>query len=182
MGNRACNELTDGPLLMSPEALAKSLLENLPRAALGQLARQKLHAARNLVARQKPAAMRDQLIDVDSGAGLQHHASHHELSPLWVRYPKDRCLTNGRMLVNDGFDLCGVHILAARDDHVLQAIQNIDKAISILIADVAGTKHPLPKCELGLIEAIPVTVHHIRTTDDQLTRPSDGNILACGIY
>src|SRR5712675_2398754 len=105
--------LTDGPPLMSPEALAQSPLENLPRAALGQLAWRKLDAARNLVTRQKPAAMRDQLIHADSSAGLQYHASHHELSPLWVRYPKDRCLTNGRMLVNDGFNLSGVHILTA---------------------------------------------------------------------
>src|SRR6266853_5273595 len=163
---------------MNPEALAQRPLENLSRGALGQLAWRKLHAARNLVARQKPAAMRDQLIHADSGAGLQHHTSHHELSPLWVRYPKDRCLANARMRVNDGFDLCGVHILAARDDHVFQAIQNIDKAISILITDIAGTKHPLPKCELGLIGAVPVTVHHIRTPDNQLTRLSDGNILA----
>src|SRR2546429_9972837 len=163
---------------MNPEALAQRPLENLARAALGQLAWRKLDAARNLVARQKAATMRDQIIHADSGAGLQHHTSHHELSPLWVRNPKDRCLTNSRMLVNDGFDLYGVNILAARDDHVFQAIQNINKALSILIANVAGTKHPLPKCELGLIEAIPVTVHHIRTTDDQLTRLSDGDSLA----
>src|SRR6266702_954266 len=137
--------LTDGPPLMTPEALAQSPLENLPGAALGQLAWRKLDAARNLVARQKPAAMRDQFIHADSGAGLQHHASHHELSPLWVRYPKDRRLTNGRMLVNDGFDLCRVHILAARDDHVFQTVQNVNKALRILIADVAGSKHPAPK-------------------------------------
>jgi hypothetical protein len=34
----AGNDLTDGPLLMNPEALAQSALENLARAALGQLA------------------------------------------------------------------------------------------------------------------------------------------------
>ena len=34
----AGNDLTDGPLLMNPEGLAQSPLENLPRAALGQLA------------------------------------------------------------------------------------------------------------------------------------------------
>src|SRR6267154_5133714 len=115
---------------MNPEALAQRPLENLPRAAFGQLAWRKLDAARNLVARQKPAAMRDQLIHADSGVGLQHHASHHELTPLWVRYPKDRRLKNGRMLVNDGFDLSGVHILAARDDHVFQTIQDVNKAVS----------------------------------------------------
>src|ERR1700682_5122629 len=112
---------------MNPEALAQSPLENLPRATLRQLTWRKLDAARNLVARQKPVAMRDQLIHADSGAGLQHHAGHHELSPLWVRYPKDRRLTNGRMLVNDSFDLSGVHILTARDNHVLQAIEDVDK-------------------------------------------------------
>src|ERR1700722_6990750 len=122
--------------------------------------------------------MSDQLIQADSGAGLQHHTSYHELAPLWIRYPKDRCLTYGRMLVNDGFDLSGIHILAARDDHVFQPIQNVNKALSILTADVAGTKHPVPKCELGLIETLPVSVHHIRTTDDQLTRLSYRDILA----
>jgi hypothetical protein len=34
----ASKDLTDGPLLMNPEALAQSPLENLPGAALGQLA------------------------------------------------------------------------------------------------------------------------------------------------
>ena len=44
-------DLTDGPLLMKPEALAQSPLENLPRATLGQLVWRKLDATRNFVAR-----------------------------------------------------------------------------------------------------------------------------------
>jgi hypothetical protein len=35
---RTGNDLTDGPLLMNPEGLAQSPLENLPGAALRQLA------------------------------------------------------------------------------------------------------------------------------------------------
>src|ERR1700751_4578150 len=167
---------------MTPEALAQRSLENLPRSALGQLDWRELDTARNLIARQKPTEMRDQFIHAESGAGLQHHTSHHELSPLCIRYPKYCGLTDGRVLVEDGFDLSGVHVLTARDDHVLQAIQNIDKALGVLAADVAGTEHPLPKRELGLIRTIPITVHHIRAADDQLARLSDGNILACGIY
>src|SRR5882757_3821405 len=99
--------------------------------------------------------MRNQLVHADSGVRLQHHASHHELSPLGVGYPEDRRLMHGRMLVDDGFALPGIHILTPRDNHLRRPIENVNKALGSLITDVASAKHSYPKRKLGLIRAVP---------------------------
>ena len=42
-------------------------------------------------------------------------------------------------------DLAGVDVLAARDDHVLQAVQDVEITVRILTADVSRTKEAVPE-------------------------------------
>src|SRR5262249_54106469 len=105
--------------------------------------------------------MSDQIFHAESFSRLQHYASHHELAPLWIRYSEDRGLPNRRMLANNRFDLPGVNIFAARDDHVFQAVEDVEIPVGILTADVPRTKQPVSKRACSLFLIIPVAAHDI---------------------
>src|SRR5712692_10202710 len=99
--------------------------------------------------------MSDQLILAESFSRLQHHASHHEFAPLWIGYSEDRRFTNRRMLVNHCFDLTGVNIFAARDDHVLHAVQDVEIPVCVLIADVSSAKEAVSERKGSFFRIIP---------------------------
>src|SRR5712664_2440259 len=111
---------------MSPKRLTQDPLENLAGAALGQLGITEFDAAWNLVIGQRSPAVPDQIIGAERFAWLQDDASHHQFAPLWIGYSKYRCFTNRRMLVDNCFDLAAVNVLAAGDNHVLQAVQDVE--------------------------------------------------------
>ena len=85
--------------------------------------------------------MNDQIILAESFSRLQYYASHYQLAPLRIGYSKHRRFTNRRMLVNHRLDLTGVDIFAARDDHVLGPIQDIEISVCIAITDISRAKH-----------------------------------------
>src|ERR1700674_356717 len=124
--NEVRDASTHRPFLIDPETFPQRPLQDLARAALRQLGLRELDAAGNLVVGEKPPAMDDQFVRAKRLSRLPHNAGRDELAPLWVGYAEDRRFKNGRMLVNDGFDLAGVDVFAARDDHVLQAVQNVE--------------------------------------------------------
>src|SRR5215510_5306904 len=59
-------------------------------------------------------------------------------APLRIGDAEDRRFENRGILINDGFELAGVDVLAARDDHVLRAVKNVEMAIS------GGSRRPRP--------------------------------------
>ena len=122
--------------------------------------------------------MSDQIIRAESFSRLQHYASHHEFAPLWIRYSEDRRFTNRRMLVNNCFDLTRVDIFAARDNHVLQAVQDVEIPVCILIADVSRTKQPVSERKCSFFRIIPITAHDIRAPSHQFTRMPGCNFLS----
>src|SRR5579859_600124 len=65
------------------------------------------------------------------------------------------------MLVDDRFDLAGINIFAACDDHVLQAVEDVEIAVRILIADISRAKHSVSKRESRVLRIIPVTPHDV---------------------
>src|SRR5215813_2225132 len=73
------------------------------------------------------------------------------------------------MLVDDRLDFTGVNILAASDNHVLQAIQNVEIAVSISIADIAGAKQAVSKGERIRLRIVPVPAHNVRASHHQFT-------------
>ena len=68
--------------------------------------------------------------------------------PFRIGYSKDRHFAHRRMCVNHGLDFAGINILAARDDHVLQAIENVKVPVGVLITNVAGSKKPFRNASL----------------------------------
>src|SRR6266404_612744 len=71
------------------------------------------------------------------------------------------------MFVDDGFDFTGIDIFAACDDHVFQAVEDVEKAIVILIAYVSGAEHSVSKRESGFLRIVPIAAHDVGAPCDQ---------------
>src|SRR5277367_2169237 len=82
------------------------------------------------------------------------------------------------MRINDRFNLTGVDIFTAGNDHVFHAVQNVEKPFGILIADVAGAKPDITKCERTVLGIIPVTSHDIGSPSGQFTSRSSFDLLS----
>src|SRR3954451_23875916 len=76
------------------------------------------------------------------------------------------------MLVNNGFDLSAIDILSTRDDHVFHAVEDVEKAVRVAVANVARSKHSVSKREPGLLRIVPVTAHNIGAACHELTTVS----------
>src|SRR3984893_7578230 len=105
--------------------------------------------------------MRDKAVRCESHSRLWPNAGQHQCAPLRIRYSEDCGFTNCRMLVDGSFDLTGVKILTSGDNYVFKAVQNIEKHLGILIADVASAKRAVSKCKLSFLRIIPVAPHNV---------------------
>src|SRR5258705_8467736 len=121
------------------------------------------------------AAIRDQFIGSESCTGLKYYTRHHEFSPLWISYPVDRHFPHRGMLVDSCFDLAGVNIFTAGNNHVFQTIQQIEVTFGILIADVAGTKHSITEGEVGFLRIVPISTHDVCAASNQFACLSNLN-------
>src|ERR1700722_17828772 len=175
---RPRNSSTHRALLTRPEPLAQNSLQYLARGVLRQLRVQELHPARNLVTRETPPAMLDEFVRGESFPRLQRNAGHHEFPPLRVGYSEDCGFANRRMCVNDSFHLTGINIFATGDDHVFQAIEDVEIALPILIADVSRAKHSVSKCESGVFRIVPVAPHDVGAPGDQFAALPDFHFLS----
>src|SRR5207247_9221185 len=128
------------PAHILPVRLAELSLEDLVCAALRQLAFHKLDPARDLVSGDAAPAVIDQIVVIERGAVLQHHASHHQLAPRRIGNSDDGGLFHARVRVDGGFHLAGVHVFAARYDHVLAAVHVVHEAVFVLIRDITGAE------------------------------------------
>src|SRR5881396_2245313 len=72
------------------------------------------------------------------------------------------------MRVNDGFDFAGINVFSAGDDHVLQAIPNVEVSVCVLIPNVARSEKAVPEREFSFFRLVPITAHDIRAASDQL--------------
>src|SRR3984893_10843737 len=73
------------------------------------------------------------------------------------------------MLVNDGFDLAGIDILSAGDDHVFHAVEDVEIAVRVAVDKLAHSEQSVFKRELGLVRIVPVTAHDVGAARHQLT-------------
>src|SRR5260221_2588118 len=120
--------------------------------------------------------MRNDLIRSECHAGIHDDASHHQLAPLGVRDCEPRRLANRRMLVQYRFDFAAIDVLATCDDHVFQAIEDVEVALGIPIANVAGPEEPVTERARGLVRAVPVAAHDVRAARHQLPRLTDAEL------
>jgi hypothetical protein len=83
----------------------------------------------------------------------------------------------------DGFDFVGVDVEAGDENHVLFAVFDVDEAVFVHAADVAGAEPTLGQHHLfGLVGAVPVAQHHLRAADADLADFADGEVFAGVIF
>src|SRR6266404_1044445 len=171
----------DGSFLAGPGSVTENSFEDFAGAALRQLGFREFDAARNFEIGERSSAIRDQLISSKSLPRLENNAGLHDFAPLRIGYSEDRHFAHGWMRVNHGLDFAGINILAASDDHVFQAIENVEVSICVLIANVAGSKETVPEREFSFFRFVPITAHDIRAARDQLARFAGFNFRSCWI-
>ena len=142
--------------------LAQASLEHLSAG----VARQRVddhHPARALVAGEVHAAVR---LDLGIGrriggvAGDDHR--QRGLTPCRVRHADERDLGDLGVRGQDVLHLGAVDVLAARDDHVLLAVDHVEVAVLVLPDEVAGVEPAAAEGLGGLVRLVPVLLHHHR--------------------
>src|SRR3954471_23882598 len=96
--------------------------------------------ARDLVACKMRAAVRDDVLCAGARIRLEFDKRARRLAPFVVRLGHDGGGLHGRMLVQGVFDLDRRDVLAAGYDDVLRAVLELDVAVRMHHAEVAGVK------------------------------------------
>src|ERR1700722_2877308 len=111
---------------MGPITFTQNPFEYLAGATLRQLGVQELNPAWNLVIGERTPAVSHYIVRAEDLSRFQHDTGHHKLTPLGVWYSEDGRFANRGMREEHRLDLAGVDILAARDNHVLRAVQDVE--------------------------------------------------------
>src|SRR6185437_2520250 len=69
----------------------------------------------------------------------------------------------------------------AGNDHVFQAIENVEVPVGVLITNVAGSEEAVPEREFSFFRIVPIASHDIRAARDQLASFPGLNFLSCWI-
>jgi hypothetical protein len=85
------------------------------------------------------------------------------------------------VLVDNCFDLAGINIFTAGNNHIFQTIQDIDVTFGILIADVAGTKHSITEGKVCVLRIVPITTRGVCAASNQFACLSNPNSFPCVI-
>ena len=123
---------------------------------------------RHLVAGDPPAAVHDQLVRRDAGAGPDRHDRVHRLAPAVVGDPEHGRFHDLLVLGQGVLDLDRVHVLGAGDDHVLEPVDHVEVAVRVGVRAVTGAVPAVDERRLGLLRAVPVAQHHVRAADPEL--------------
>src|SRR5947209_11378960 len=97
----------------------------------------KVDGAGLFIASQFLRGIAEQLFGSDHAAGFEDNECNGHLAPLGIGLSTDTGFFNGGMGSQDGFDLGRVDILTTGDDKVYAAVEDIEVAICIKVADVA---------------------------------------------
>src|SRR6266404_4228439 len=102
-----------------------------------------------------------QLLLADSAVRLQGHTGHDRFAPLGIGYSEYGRFQHRRMFVEDGLDFAAEYLFTAGIDHVFDAIDKIEKAGRILIAEVPRAKEAIPKGGGGSLSILPIARHDV---------------------
>src|SRR4051812_17319623 len=116
----------------------------------------------NLEAGELCAAVIGEIRQFQRGSVPKHHDRHRSFTPAVIRYADNRYFAHLRQFVDDAFDLRGGDVLAAGYDHVLLAIGQIEKAVRVKIADIAGAEPVAEEGRRGFLWVFPVALRDLR--------------------
>src|SRR6476469_6712903 len=99
------------------------------------------------------------------------------LAPLVVGDADDRRFADLRVLVEHLLDLARVDVVAAADDQVLLAVDDVEVALLVDAGHVAGVEPTAAHRLLGGVGALPVALHDVVAADHDLTDLALGDIV-----
>mmetsp|Transcript_41686 Transcript_41686/g.129731 ORF Transcript_41686/g.129731 Transcript_41686/m.129731 type:complete len:219 (-) Transcript_41686:31-687(-) len=149
--------------------VAQPLLVELPRRSLGQLLRvqEDVLGGGNLEVGQRLGGVRHKNL----GRGLAAHCPHRgadDLAKARVGKAEDGALAHARVVGDGGLDLRAVDVLAAADDEVLHAVEDVHEA-ALELADVAGVEEAVGVDRLRrLLRQSVVALHNHSALDAHL--------------
>src|SRR6185369_8775356 len=108
-------------------------------------------------------ALAGEVDDISGGrllAGLHHHDRLDRFTPFVVGDADHGGFGHVRVIADRAFDLGRIDVLAAGDDHVLDAVVDVEVAVLVQVAGVAGAQ-PAVAAERpgGRFRQVPVAGH-----------------------
>ena len=140
---------------------AQLALEDLSARVLGQLVGDD-DVARGLEAGEAVAAEARDLLGGQLVAGARHDDGGDGLDPARVRDAEHGRLGHRRVRVDDLLDLARGDVLAAGLDHVLLAVDDVEVALVVEDAEVAGVQPAVAERLGRLGGVVPVAEHRLR--------------------
>ncbi len=108
---------------------------------------------------------------------LEGHYCPAYLAPLLVLDPDNGRFCHLGKLEYGILHLGRVNVLSSGDEHVLLAFHNVEVAVLVHSGQVARVKPPACKCLFCGLRPVPVTLHHVRATHDQLSNLAHRHIV-----
>ncbi len=99
-----------------------------------------VHLARPLVVGEAFGAEREQLVDRELATGTHHHECADVLAEHLVRYSDDRGLLDVGVLEQHRLDIGRVDVVAAADDQVLLAADEVQEPVLVEVAEVTAAQ------------------------------------------
>src|SRR5229473_1856597 len=167
---------SDHATVSGPERRPYRLLVDLAHSRQRKL-RDKGHFFRRVQASLALFDERDEFGFANVAIRLADNERENTFAPFSVGHAYHGSHADTRMAGQDILDLTWVDVEAARDDHVLLAVNDIETALSIGTRDVAGVQPTTRERRLGLLRLMPVVTHDHRPAHANFTRLAGRNIL-----
>ena len=101
--------------------------------------------------------------------GTQHDEGHRDFTPSFMGATDHSGLKNGGVLIEHALDFGAGDVLAARHDHVLESIDNVEIAVGVASSNVSGMEPTAGEGGGGGLRIAPIAFEHLGTAYDDLT-------------
>ena len=122
-----------------------------------------------------------QLIGGERRTFLEQDRHRHLLAESLVGHAEHRSLVHTRVFVDRSLDLCAVHVLASTQDHVFDAVFDVDEALLVEPAEVTGAQPAINEGLGGRVRTVPVPADQIRPLEPDLAMATDGQRLVVAV-
>ncbi|MCY1455154.1 hypothetical protein D9M71_722660 [compost metagenome] len=125
--------------------------------------------------------MGDHFVLGNAGTGFEYEHGVYRLAPFVTGDADHGGLGHGGMAGDGVFHFSAEDVLAAADDHVLEAVADIDEAVLVHIAAIAGV-HPAATQRFGGgLRLVPVAEHDVRPAHEDFAHGAARHFAVLGI-
>ena len=126
-------------------------------------------------------AVRREFFAAGLRAGFEHDDGVYGLAPFFVGHANNGAHRHRRVAGEGAFHFGRVDVFAAGDDHVFDAVDDIQVAMCVHHATVTGVQPAAGQGLAGVFIAAPVALHHRRAAHQDLAVRACGQLFALGV-